>query len=48
MFRTGWSIISHSVSTNGHARDNNDWGKGARCCKCNLILLMMDQPVRNM
>ena len=36
------------VSTNGHARDNSEWGKGARCCKCNLILLMMDQPVRNM
>jgi len=41
-------VTSHSVSTNGHARDNDEWGKGARCCTCNLILLMMDQPVWNM
>ena len=39
---------SQLVSTNGHARDNNERGKGARGCTCNLILLMMDQPVRNM
>ena len=36
------------VSTNGHARDSNERGKGARGCTCNLILLMMDQTVRNM
>jgi len=34
-------------STNDHARNNNEWGKGTRCCTCNLILLMMDQPVWN-
>jgi len=42
------AVTSHSVSTNGHARDSNEWGKGAKGCTCNLILLMMDQPVRNM
>jgi len=41
-------VLTESVSTNGHTRDNNEWGKSARCCTCNLILLMMDQPVRNM
>ena len=41
-------VLTDSVSTNGHARDNSEWGKGARGCTCNLILLMIGQPVRNM
>jgi len=40
--------MQYSTLNNLHNSKTHVTGKGARGCMCNLILLMMDQPVRNM
>ena len=48
MFRTGWSIIRRINLFTRAASGTVPLARGCTCRKKTLILLMMDQPVRNM